>query len=63
MSGRTDTDRLEWLLDHPNCTVRGSDEKQLWSVLDAGNGLRFLSRGHRTRIEALDAAMDAEERG
>ena len=63
MSGRTDTERLDWILDHPACTVRGSDEELSWSVLDARHGIRFLSRNHRTKREAIDAAMDAEERG
>ncbi len=48
--------RLDWLLTNRNYRVQGSDAKG-WFVLDCGNGLTFITRGHATPRDAIDAAM------
>lgn len=59
MTERTDTERLDWLLDRRNSMlkVQGTDERG-WSVLDQSNGLTFVARGLPTSRAAIDTAMD-----
>lgn len=59
-----DTERLEWLVTGDGrkkaARVMGSEERG-WAVCDCSNGLTFMSRGHKTFREAIDAAMRAAD--
>ena len=57
MSGRTDTERLEWLEKQPRTTV--ISEKNNSRVLFFSPAIGPWD----TLKEAIDAAMDGEERG
>lgn len=56
----TDTERLEWLVAGDGkkvaAVVLGSNERG-WAVCDNSQGLTFMSRGHETFREAIDAAI------
>lgn len=58
---RSDTVRLEWLINGEGAQkaakVTGSDARG-WGVCDCSDGLTFLSRGHATFRDAIDAAID-----
>jgi hypothetical protein len=55
-----DAARLEWLVTGEGkrraVSISGNDTKG-WGVLACNDGLTFLSRGHKTFRDAIDAAM------
>ena len=52
MSGRTDTERLEWLIRH----MTGYELRRLFGVLSYTGDMPEI-------FNQIDAAMDAEEQG
>jgi hypothetical protein len=59
MSKFTDTDRLEFVLQHSEFRVMGCDERRRWTVWDCSNGLTQLGETKPTAREAIDSAMEA----